>query len=377
MNICIIGVGYVGLVVGTCFAEMGYQVKCVDSNKDKISDLRKGVVPIYEPELTPMVRKNIKEGRLHFTTDLFESIRSSLFIFIAVGTPSDVDGTADLSNVINVAIQIGDILNSYSIIINKSTVPIGSGEKVKYAIREQLVRRVLHDFDFDIVSNPEFLREGAAVEDFMNPNRIIIASDNPRAIKYMEHLYEPLIKKGHPMLVMDTSTAELTKYAANAMLATRISFINEMAGICEAVGADIENVSRGIGLDHRIGKYFLSAGIGYGGSCFPKDVRALINSASKMNVKTKLLRSVEEINNAQKTRLFDLITSKLGGDLTNRKLAVWGLAFKPDTDDIREAPSIDTINLLRTQGAIIHAHDPAAILKARKVLGAEKIHYFT
>lgn len=376
MKICVIGTGYVGLVVGACFTEMGHQVVCVDNNPDKISSLQNGQVPIYEPGLEEVVLRNVNEGRLSFSIDVKKSVVDSLFIFIAVGTPPASDGSADLSYVLKAVQEIGSCMNSYSIIITKSTVPIGSSEKVRAAIREQLTQRGLHDLEFDIVSNPEFLREGAALEDFLNPSRIIVGCDNTRSLQHMAELYLPLTSKGFPLFSMDISSAELTKYAANAMLATRISFMNEMAGICEAMGADIECVRQGMEFDQRIGKYFLSAGVGYGGSCFPKDVRAIIRSASEMKVRTRILEAVDQVNHEQKKKLYEMVIQHFGEDLSKVKLAVWGLSFKPETDDIREAPAIETIQLLRKRGATIHAHDPVALQNAYQTLGEKQMKYF-
>lgn len=377
MKICIIGAGYVGLVTGTCFSELGYDVVCVDHNPGIVEELNNGKIPIYEPGLEEMVKKNASDGRLTFTTNIHKAIQSSLFIFIAVGTPSAQDHSADLSYVFKAAEQIGMYLNSYSIIVNKSTVPIGTAERVKGIVRHALNKRDLNELDFDIVSNPEFLREGKAIKDFLNPDRIIIGSDNPKAAHHMKKLYEPITRNGHPLLVMDIPSAELTKYAANAMLATRISFINEIAGISDAFGADIKMVQEGIGLDHRIGHSFLSPGIGYGGSCFPKDVKSLIKTASDKNIPTPILESVEKVNHRQRKKLFEMIVDQFGeSNLSKLKFAVWGLAFKPETDDIREAPSIEIIRLLIRHGAEVHASDPIANHKVRKVFDDDKIKYF-
>lgn len=377
MKICIIGAGYVGLVTGTCFSELGYDVVCVDHNPEIVKELNNGKIPIYEPGLEEMVKKNASDGRLTFTTNIYKAIQSSLFIFIAVGTPSAEDNSADLSYVFNAAEQIGTYLNSYSIIVNKSTVPIGTAERVMGIVRHTLNKRDLCELDFDIVSNPEFLREGKAIKDFLNPDRIIIGSDNPQAANQMKKLYEPITRNGHPLLVMDLPSAELTKYAANAMLATRISFINEIAGISDAFGADIQMVQEGIGLDHRIGHSFLSPGIGYGGSCFPKDVKSLIKTASDKNIPTPILESVEKVNHGQRKKLFEMIVDQFGeSNLSKLKFAIWGLAFKPETDDIREAPSIEIIRLLIRHGAEVHASDPIANHKVRKVFDNDKIKYF-
>ncbi|MBD0381585.1 UDP-glucose dehydrogenase family protein [Paenibacillus sedimenti] len=377
MKICMIGTGYVGLVVGACFAEMGHQVICVDNNPAKITSLQNGQVPIYEPGLEQLVERNVQDGRLSFSLDLAQSVASSQFIFIAVGTPPAEDGSADLTYVMNAVQQIGASIHAYAIVITKSTVPIGSAERIRGVIQEELMKRGLSELDFDIVSNPEFLREGAAVEDFLHPNRIVVGTDNSRALEYMEKLYLPLTSQGHPLVHMDIASAELAKYASNAMLATRISFMNEIAGICESVGADIEWVRRGMEFDHRIGSYFLSAGVGYGGSCFPKDVRAIIQSATERNVPTHILEAVDKVNHKQKKKLYEMVVSHFGEDLSRLKLAVWGLSFKPETDDIREAPSIETIELLRQRGVNIQAHDPVALQNAYQALGEENIKYFT
>ncbi|MBX9974037.1 UDP-glucose/GDP-mannose dehydrogenase family protein [Cytobacillus firmus] len=377
MKICIIGAGYVGLVTGSSFAELGYEVVCVDINPEIIEKLKNGIIPIYEPGLEEMVKKNSEEGRLTFTTDIRKAIQSSLFIFIAVGTPSAEDHSADLTHIFNAAEQIGSFLNHYSIIINKSTVPIGTSKKVKEIVSQALNRRDLADLHFDVVSNPEFLREGKAIKDFLNPDRIIVGSDNLQAIDHMKRLYKPITSKGFPFLVMDLPSAELTKYAANAMLATRISFMNEIAAISDAYGADIQMVQEGIGIDHRIGHAFLSPGIGYGGSCFPKDVKSLIKAASDKKIPTPLLESVEKVNQRQRKKLFEMIIEQFGkSDLSMFKFAVWGLAFKPETDDIREAPSIDIIRKIIQHGAKVHACDPAANQNVRKVFGDERIKYF-
>ncbi|KON88332.1 UDP-glucose 6-dehydrogenase [Sporosarcina globispora] len=377
MKICVIGAGYVGLVTGSSFSELGYEVFCVDINPEIIAKLKNGIIPIYEPGLEKVVKKNAEEGRLTFTTDIRKAVQTSLFIFIAVGTPSAEDHSADLTHVFNAAEQIGSYLNNYSIIINKSTVPIGTSKKVKEIIRLALNRREIADLDFDVVSNPEFLREGKAIIDFLNPDRIIVGSDSFQAIELMKNLYQPITSKDTPFLVMDLPSAELTKYAANAMLAARISFMNEIAGISDAYGADIQMVQEGIGMDHRIGHAFLSPGIGYGGSCFPKDVKSLIKTASDKMVPTPLLESVEKVNQRQRKKLFEMIIEQFGkSDLSIFTFAVWGLAFKPETDDIREAPSIDIIGEIVKHGAKVHACDPAANHKAHNVLGDAGVKYF-
>ncbi|MFC5447348.1 UDP-glucose dehydrogenase family protein [Paenibacillus aestuarii] len=377
MKICMIGTGYVGLVVGACFAEMGHQVICVDNNPAKIASLQNGQVPIYEPGLEQLVERNVEAGRLSFSLDLIESVGHSQFIFIAVGTPPAEDGSADLTYVMNAVRQIGASLNHYAVIITKSTVPIGSSEMIRGVIRAELERRGMSDLTFDIVSNPEFLREGAAVGDFLHPNRIVVGTDNERALQYMKELYLPLTSLGYPLIQMDIASAELAKYASNAMLATRISFMNEMAGICESVGADIERVRQGMELDHRIGSYFLSAGVGYGGSCFPKDVRAIIQSASERNVPTHILEAVDKVNHQQKKKLYEMVRSHFGDNISQLRVAVWGLSFKPETDDIREAPSIETIELLRQRGVVIQAHDPVALQNAYQALGEQNMVYYS
>ncbi|MBP2658229.1 MAG: UDP-glucose 6-dehydrogenase [Firmicutes bacterium] len=368
MNIAIIGTGYVGLVTGTCFAEIGHDVYCVDVDETKINNLKQGIIPIYEPGLEEMVKSNAREGRLKFTTSIEEAVQQSLFVFIAVGTPADEEGNANLSYVINVAKEIGAVSYDYKIVVDKSTVPVGTASLVKKVIQEEVAKRSdVRNFEFDVVSNPEFLKEGAAIDDFMKPDRIVIGTDNVRTGQLMKELYAPFIRNGHPVIIMDIASAEITKYAANCMLATRISFMNEVARICDAAGADVEAVRQGIGSDSRIGMAFLYPGIGYGGSCFPKDVQAMIKTATKLGVETKILNSVEEVNKKQKKRLVEMIVEKYGDDLSGYKFAVWGLAFKPKTDDMREAPSIDTINELVSRGAKIQAHDPIAMNVAKAI----------
>lgn len=368
MNIAIVGTGYVGLVTGTCFAEIGHNVYCVDIDEQKINNLCQGIIPIYEPGLEEMVKRNFRDGRLRFTKDLEEAIKPSLFVFIAVGTPPGVDGSADLSHVMGIAKEIGALIDGYKVIVNKSTVPAGTAKKVKEAINHQLQIRGSKDLiKFDVVSNPEFLKEGAAIEDFMKPDRIVIGTDTVRTGELMKELYAPFIKNGHEVIIMDIPSAEITKYAANCMLATRISFINEMAKVCDEVGADIEKVRLGIGTDSRIGMSFLYPGIGYGGSCFPKDVQAMIKTAKELGIKTNLLNSVEIVNEHQKKILVDMLIERYGGDLSRLTFSVWGLSFKPQTDDMREAPSVTIIKALVEKGAKIHAHDPVAIGMARKI----------
>ncbi len=375
MKLAVIGTGYVGLVTGACFADMGNDVWCIDIDSKKIEGLKKGVLPIYEPGLEEIVKMNYSEGRLRFTTDLREGIRDVTFAFIAVGTPSDEDGSADLQHVINVAREIGKTMEGYLVIIDKSTVPVGTAEKVRQAVREELDRRGRGEIEFDVVSNPEFLKEGSAVEDFIRPDRVIIGADNARAADLMRELYSTFVRKGDRVMVMDIPSAELTKYAANAMLATRISFMNELSSLCELTGADIESVRKGIGSDSRIGNAFLYAGIGYGGSCFPKDVKALIHTLKDHGFGAEILSSVEKVNRQQRTSFLEKITRHMGDDLKGVTFAVWGLAFKPQTDDMREAPAIDIINGLRERGASIRAYDPIAADTARAILGDERIEY--
>lgn len=369
MKISVIGTGYVGLVTGTCLAESGNDVICMDIDGRKIEMLRSGIVPIYEPGLEELIRRNTAHGRLSFTTDMSHAVKNSVLIFIAVGTPPGEDGSADLKYVLDAARQIGEHMNGYKIVINKSTVPVGTGDKVKEVIK----RRTRHRFD--VVSNPEFLKEGAAIEDFMKPDRIIIGTDSRKAADVMQELYAPFVRTGRPILIMDIKSAEMTKYAANAMLATKISFINEMANICASLGADIDNVRKGIGYDRRIGFDFLFPGVGYGGSCFPKDVKALAQTAKEHGIDAKILKSVDDVNERQKSILSDMIIAHFRKNarvrtkkpLASRTIAVWGLSFKPRTDDMREAPSIVIIRNLLKAGASIKAHDPVAMSEARKI----------
>ncbi len=377
MNICVIGTGYVGLVTGTCFADMGNHVWCVDIDKAKIDNLNQGKIPIYEPGLEEMVQRNYKMGLLKFTTDLKEALEDSLFAFIAVGTPPGEDGSADLQYVIQVAQDIAQNMTSYKVIINKSTVPVGTSEKVRNAVKTVLDKKQ-SDLEFDVVSNPEFLKEGAAIADFMKPDRIVVGVDNPRVSELMKELYSSFTRNGHPVLLMDLPSAEMTKYAANAMLATRISFMNELSHLCEKTGADISSIRQGIGSDKRIGMSFLYAGIGYGGSCFPKDVKALINTSREHGVSAEILTAVENVNERQKIHLFDIVTNyfkKRNDSLSTKTVAIWGLSFKPNTDDMREAPSIEIINALKKEGAKIQAFDPVAIEEAQKILGSDQIQY--
>ena len=375
MNLTVVGSGYVGLVSGACFAEMGNDVWCVDIDEKKIEGLKNGVVPIYEPGLEEMVKRNSEEGRLRFTTNISDGLEQSLFAFIAVGTPSDEDGSADLQHVLNVAQDIGRSMERYTIVVNKSTVPVGTADRVSAAIRDELEKRGKGDLEFDVVSNPEFLKEGDAIEDFMRADRVVVGTDNVRTGELMRELYDPFQRKADKILVMDVKSSELTKYAANAMLATRISFMNELAALCESCGADVEKVREGIGSDSRIGRSFLYAGLGYGGSCFPKDVRAIIHTQKEHGFDPQILPAVEEVNIRQRRRFVDKVTGVMGDDLSGVVFAVWGLSFKPQTDDMREAPSVDIIRGLAEKGARFRVHDPVAIDVARNILGDKNIEY--
>ncbi|UCF90686.1 MAG: UDP-glucose/GDP-mannose dehydrogenase family protein [Desulfobacterales bacterium] len=378
MNICVIGPGYVGLVTAACFAEMGNQVICVSRDEEKVKKLGNGIIPIYEPGLETLVEKNLKDGRLQFTTSLEEGVKKSLFVFIAVATPPDEDGSADLAHVLAVAQRIGRCIDDYRVIVNKSTVPVGTAEKVQAAIRSEIDRRGI-DVEFDVISNPEFLKEGDAINDFMKPDRIVVGTDNVRTGELIKELYAPFAREREKLIVMDIRSAEMTKYAANAMLATKISFMNEMANICERVGADVTMVRKGIGSDQRIGYHFIYPGVGYGGSCFPKDVKALIATAKEAGYECKIMTTVEEVNAAQKKllaqKIIDYFQDKDG--LKGKTVAVLGLAFKPNTDDMREASSIEIINLLIREGARIQAHDPEALQEAKRIFGNNpNIAYF-
>ncbi|MCZ8344371.1 MAG: UDP-glucose/GDP-mannose dehydrogenase family protein [Leptospira sp.] len=356
MKVCVVGTGYVGLVAGTCFAEYGNDVICVDKDQKKIDDLKKGIIPIYEPGLSELVERNHKEGRLKFTTILPEAVVASEFVFIAVGTPTSDNGSADLRFVFAVAEEVGKAMDGYKIIVDKSTVPVGTADKVK----EIVAKFTKHPFD--VVSNPEFLKEGAAIEDFMRPERVVIGAESEKAAKKMSELYSPFVLNGNPIITMSIRSAELTKYACNAFLATKISFVNEIANLCDAVGANYDDVRRGMGTDSRIGRQFLYAGIGYGGSCFPKDVRALLRTAEEVKAPMHIIQSVEDVNEKQKTRLTDKIFQHFGSqDMKGKTFGIWGLAFKPGTDDMREAPSIPLIYELHKNGAKIQAFDPAAM----------------
>jgi len=361
MKICIIGTGYVGLVTGSCFADMGNDVICVDKDKHKIALLEAGEVSIYEPGLTDLVRRNHEKGRLRFTTDLSDSVKQSLILFIAVGTPQDENGSADLSHVLEVARDIGRAMDGYKIVVDKSTVPVGTADRV----REVVGKETTHQFD--VVSNPEFLKEGAAVEDFMRPERVIIGTDDVRVAEIMKELYSPFTRTGNPILIMDTRSAELTKYAANAFLATKISFMNEMANLCDRLGANIEWVRKGIGSDSRIGPKFLFPGVGFGGSCFPKDLTAIARTARENDFSLSILDAVMEVNKRQRSVLIEKVLDHFKGDITGKMFAVWGLSFKPNTDDIREAPSIEIVSALLKAGARISAFDPVAMENFRRV----------
>ena len=373
MKISVVGTGYVGLVTGTCLAEVGIDVTCVDIDSEKIEGLKKGVMPIYEPGLEAKVIRNYEKGKLKFSTSLKESIKNSDVAFIAVGTPPDEDGSADLKYVLAVATEIGEHMNNYGVVVTKSTVPVGTAEKVRQALQNALDRRG-ENIDFDIASNPEFLKEGAAIDDFMKPDRIVVGIDSDRAQEIMSKLYKPFIMNGHPLVFMDIPSAEMTKYAANAMLATRISFMNDIANLCERMGADVNSVRKGIGSDPRIGNKFLYSGIGYGGSCFPKDVKALIRTARENNYQMRILESVEDVNDDQKAVLFLKLTSSMGKDLSGKTFGLWGLSFKPNTDDMREAPSLVLIDKILEAGGEIMAYDPIASHEAKRILG-DKITY--
>ena len=368
MKVTVFGSGYVGLVTGACFADAGNQVLCVDIDAAKVARLQKGEVPIHEPGLEQLVRRSLDKGRLKFTTDAVAGVRHGLFQFIAVGTPPEEDGSADLSHVLAVAETIGRHMTEFRIIVDKSTVPVGTADEVRGRVERTLGERGVN-LEFDVVSNPEFLKEGAAVSDFMKPDRIVVGTDDPRTAELLRSLYEPFTRNRDRMIVMDVRSAELTKYAANAMLATKISFMNEMANVAERVGADIEKVRLGIGSDPRIGYSFIYPGAGYGGSCFPKDVKALVHSAREHGLDARLLASVEAVNVRQKSVLFDKINSYFQGKLSGRTLALWGLAFKPNTDDMREAPSRTLMDALWSAGATVRAYDPVAMPEARRIYG--------
>ena len=373
MNIAIVGTGYVGLVTGTCFSEMGVDVTCVDINEAKIKALQGGVMPIYEPGLESLVLKNVEAGRLHFTTDLTACLDNVSIVFSAVGTPPDEDGSADLRYVLDVARTVGRSINKYTLLVTKSTVPVGTAQKVKAVIQEELDKRGVA-IPFDVASNPEFLKEGAAIKDFMAPDRVVVGIESDHARKLMERLYRPFVLNGYPILFMDIPSAEMTKYAANAMLATRISFMNDIANLCELVGADVNMVRKGIGSDNRIGSKFLYPGCGYGGSCFPKDVKALIKTAEKNGYNMHVLKAVEEVNEQQKTILYKKLKKHYNGKLQGKTIALWGLAFKPETDDMREATSLVIINLLLKAGCIIKVFDPIAMDECKRRIGNKVIY---
>ncbi len=373
MRIVVVGSGYVGLVTGACFAESGVNVTCVDVDNDKIEQLRNGAVPIYEPGLEIMVKSNIEKKRLSFASDIRDGIEGSEVIFIAVGTPPGEDGSADLKHVLNVATEIGRIITKHIVVVTKSTVPVGTSEKIRKTIQAELVERNV-SIPFDMASNPEFLKEGAAIDDFLKPERIVIGIDNERTREIMNRLYMPFVLNNHPILFMDIASAEITKYAANAMLATRISFINEIANLCDILGADINNVRRGIGSDSRIGSKFIYPGTGYGGSCFPKDVKAIIRTARDNGYELNVINAVEKANEYQKNVIFSKMNKFFNNNLKNRMIGIWGLSFKPKTDDIRESSSIVLIEKLLKAGAVIKAYDPAAIMETKKVLG-NRIEY--
>lgn len=367
MKIAIVGSGYVGLVTGTCFAEVGIDVICVDIDQKKIENLKNGIIPIFEPGLEEMVHRNMKKGRLNFTTSLAEALSDCEVLFSAVGTPPDEDGSADLQYVLSVARDCGKYMKDYVMVVTKSTVPVGTAKKVRAAIQEELDKRGVN-IPFDVASNPEFLKEGAAIDDFLKPDRIVVGLDSPRAESLMRSLYKPFTLNGHPIIVMDITSAEMTKYAANSMLATKISFMNDIANLCEIVGADINMVRKGIGSDSRIGNKFIYPGIGYGGSCFPKDVKALISTADEYNYSLRVLKAVEEVNYSQKSVLFNKVMKYFNGDIKGKTIAIWGLSFKPQTDDMREAPSLVIIKKLLDAGAKVKAYDPVAMKEAKHSL---------
>jgi len=373
MKVAIVGSGYVGLVTGTCFAEVGIEVTCVDIDKKKIDNLNQGIIPIYEPGLEEMVHRNVKKGRLSFTTSLRDALVDCEVVFSAVGTPPDEDGSADLQYVISVARDCGKYMNDYLLIVTKSTVPVGTAEKVRKALRDELDKRGVK-VDFDVASNPEFLKEGAAVDDFLKPDRIVVGCDSPRAEELMKALYKPFTLNGHPVIFMDIVSAEMTKYAANSMLATKISFMNDIANLCEIVGADINMVRKGIGSDSRIGNKFIYPGAGYGGSCFPKDVKALIHTGDDFKYSLRVLKAVEAVNDDQKSVMFNKINKYFNGDLKGKTVGLWGLSFKPQTDDMREAPSLVIIKKLLDAGAKVKAYDPVAMHETKRILG-DKIEY--
>lgn len=372
MNIAIVGTGYVGLVTGACFAEMGVNVICVDIDKRKITKLQDGIIPIYEPGLEYLVRKNAAAGRLHFATDLASVLEDVEVVFSAVGTPPDEDGSADLKYVLAVAKTIGENISKYLVVATKSTVPVGTACKVKAAIQAELDKRGV-DVEFDVASNPEFLKEGSAIKDFMSPDRIVVGTESVRSREVMTRLYKPFMMSGDRMIFSDIPSAEMIKYAANSMLATRISFMNDIANLCEVVGADVNMVRRGIGSDTRIGRKFLYSGCGYGGSCFPKDVKALIKTAEQNGCEMRVLKAVEAVNEEQKSILYRKLMKRFGGSLEGKTIAMWGLSFKPDTDDMREAPALVLIDRISAAGAAIHAYDPIAMDECRRRVGGKVV----
>lgn len=373
MDIAIVGTGYVGLVSGACFSEMGINVTCVDIDSKKIERLNNGEIPIYEPGLEDIVKRNVKSGRLKFTTDLTSCLDAVQVVFSAVGTPPDEDGSADLRYVLDVARTIGRNMTHHLVVVTKSTVPVGTAKKVRQTIADELKERGL-DIEFDVASNPEFLKEGTAVNDFMVPDRVVVGIESDRAKAIMERLYRPFILNGYPIIFMDVPSAEMTKYAANAMLATRISFMNDIANLCELVGANVDNVRKGIAPDTRIGRRFLYAGCGYGGSCFPKDVKALVHTAREHGYRMQVIEAVEAVNENQKHIVFDKLKKAMGGDLKGKRIALWGLAFKPETDDMREAPALVIIDLLRKAGAEVIVYDPVAMDECKRRIGDSVIY---
>lgn len=373
MDIAIVGTGYVGLVSGACFSEMGINVTCVDIDSKKIERLNNGEIPIYEPGLEDIVKRNVKSGRLKFTTDLTSCLDAVQVVFSAVGTPPDEDGSADLRYVLDVARTIGRNMTHHLVVVTKSTVPVGTAKKVRQTIADELKERGL-DIEFDVASNPEFLKEGTAVNDFMVPDRVVVGIESDRAKAIMERLYRPFILNGYPIIFMDVPSAEMTKYAANAMLATRISFMNDIANLCELVGANVDNVRKGIAPDTRIGRRFLYAGCGYGGSCFPKDVKALVHTAREHGYRMQVIEAVEAVNENQKHIVFDKLKKAMGGDLKGKRIALWGLAFKPETDDMREAPALVIIDLLRKAGAEVIVYDPVAMDECKRRIGDNVIY---
>ncbi|MBV5283180.1 MAG: UDP-glucose/GDP-mannose dehydrogenase family protein [Paludibacter sp.] len=373
MNIAIVGTGYVGLVSGACFAELGINVTCVDINNEKIEGLKNGIIPIYEPNLDILVARNSKSGRLHFTPDLLSCLNNVEIVFIAVGTPQDEDGSADLKYVLEVAKTIGSSINKYILVVTKSTVPVGTAQKVKAVIQSEIDKREV-EVQFDVASNPEFLKEGDAIDDFMKPDRVVVGVETEQAKELMTRLYRPMLLNNFRVIFMDIPSAEMTKYAANAMLATRISFMNDIANLCELIGADVSMVRKGIGSDSRIGNKFLYSGCGYGGSCFPKDVKALIKTGQKNSYQLKVLEAVETVNDRQKSILFDKFSNYFNGRVDGKKVAVWGLSFKPGTDDMREAPSLVLIDSLLKAGCHVVAYDPVAMNEAKRILG-NRIEY--